>query len=91
MKRLGSIIDEKNHSKRPKNLSREFQVFGVYLCENLGDTNYPMYMRLAKTTDRAILNEALKFTRDYPKAKSKPKLFLWKLKQLKNEKVITDR
>ncbi len=89
MKRLGKIIDEAKNINRPKNLSQEFQVFGVYLCEELGDTNYPLYMRLAKTVPRPLLEEALNFCKEYYSAKSKPKLFLWKLKQLKEQQKDT--
>lgn len=87
MKVLKQILDERLNAKRPKNLSREFQVYGVYLCESLGDTNYPLYIKLAQATDRGLLQEALDFTKDYVDARSKPKLFLWKLKQLKLGKI----
>lgn len=86
MQKLADLLGEKYNKNRPKNLSQEFQVYAVYLCESLGDSNYPMYMRLAKKTDRAILAEALAFTKGYTAAKSKPKIFLWKVKQLKLEK-----
>lgn len=89
MKKIGTIIGEKLNKNRPKNLSTEFQVFGVYLCEQLQDTtHYSLYMRLAKTVDRKLLEEALNFCKDYSSAKSLPKLFLWKLKQLKDETKI---
>lgn len=86
MQKLSSLIGEKYNKNRPKNLSQEFQIYGVYLCESLGDDNYPLYMRLAKRTDRALLEEALSFVKGYAAAKSKPKVFLWKLKLLKEEK-----
>lgn len=86
MQKLSGLIGEKFNRNRPKNLSQEFQVYGVYLCESLGDTNYPLYMRLAKRVDRSILDEALNFTKGYTAAKSKPKVFLWKVKQLKIER-----
>lgn len=89
MKKIGSIIEDNKHKNRPKNLSQEFQVYGVYMCEELGDTtNYPLYMRLAKTVSRPVLEEALTFCKAYYSAKSKPKLFLWKLKQLKEEQKL---
>lgn len=73
-------------------MSQEFQVYAVYLCEALGDTNYPLYMRLAKRTDRVLLEDALAFAKGYESAKSKPKVFLWKLKLLKEEaKAKTER
>lgn len=86
MKKINTLIDEKIYANRPKNLSTEFQVFGVYLCECLGDTkNYSLYIKLAKTLPRPLLEEALSFCKEYTTAKSKPKLFMWKLKKLKED------
>lgn len=88
MKRIGKIIEEIKNPERPKNLSKEFQVFGVYLAETLEDTShYSLYIKLAKKYNRGILEEALNFTKDYTRAKSKAKVFMWRLHQLaKNPK-----
>ena len=84
MRQLNKILDATKHIDRPKNLSTEFQVYGVYLCEALDDTkHYSLYMRLAKNTKRSLLEEALAFCKEYRSVKSKPKLFMWKLKKLK--------
>jgi hypothetical protein len=89
MKSIAEIIEEKKNLKRPKNISREFQQFGVYIAESLEDTKrYSLYIKLAKTVERQILDEALTFTKGYTSAKSKAKVFMWKLKQLKNEKSV---
>ena len=67
-----------------KYISREFQSYGIYLSEQLGDyTHKSLYIRLAKTVPRAILEKAMSFVKD-ANAKSKPKLFMWKMKKLKN-------
>lgn len=85
MKKLAVILDEARNKNRPKNITTEFQVFGVYLCETLEDTkHYSLYIKLAKIMPRDLLIEALNFCKDYHSPKSKPKLFMWKLKQLKN-------
>lgn len=85
MKSIGQIIDEKQHPDRPKNLSTEFQVYGVHLAETLSDTkHYSLYIKLAKQYPRAILDEALTYTKGYTSAKSKAKVFMWRLKQLKD-------
>lgn len=85
MKSLSKIIDETKFKDRPKNLSQEFQVFGVYLAESLGDTkHYALYMKLAKTYNRALLEEALAFTKGYLTAKNKARVFMWRLKQLRD-------
>lgn len=84
MKALSKAIAEIKFKDRPKNISREFQMYGVYLAETLRDTKrYSLYIKLAKSTDRRILEEALNFTKEYYSANSKAKIFMWKLKQLR--------
>lgn len=83
MKRIWKILDERSHPNRPKNLSKEFQVYGVYLAEELSDTrHYSLYIKLAKEVDRKILEDALNFAKGYTTAKSKARLFMWKLTKL---------
>lgn len=80
MKSIGQIIDEQKNPQRPKNLSTEFQVYGVYLAEVLEDTkHYSLYIKLAKQYERTILDEALTYTKAYTKAKSKARVFMWRL------------
>lgn len=68
-----------------KYISREFQTFGIHLAESLDDYKHrSLYIKLAKTTHRSILEKALSFCID-SKARNKGALFMWKLKQLKNE------
>lgn len=84
MKKVGQIIDETKNKERPKNLSKEFQYYGVLVAEALDDTkHYSLYIKLAKELDRNMLEEALNYAKDYSKAKSKAKIFMWKLKQLR--------
>lgn len=74
---------------RHKYVTKEFQDYGYRLAVKLGDTkNASMYIKLAKMRERALLEQALSFTIDYPNAKSKPRLFLWKLKELQVERDI---
>ncbi len=83
MQIVGDILKTFNPLE-DKYISREFQSYGIYLAETLED--YPhksLYIRLAKTVPRAILEKALSFVKD-SKAKSKAKLFMWKMKELKN-------
>lgn len=87
MKSLSKIIAEVKYKNRPKNITKEFQYFGIYLAESLQDTKrYSLYIKLAKKVDRAILEEALNFAKGYHNAKSKAKIFMWKLKQLQDLK-----
>lgn len=84
MKKVGEALEKFSEVKRPKNISREFQMYGVYLAEQLDDKkHYSLYIKLAKTYPRKILEEALSYVKDYPNAKSKGRLFMWRLKQLK--------
>lgn len=65
-----------------KYISREFQHFGYYLAETLNDLKHrSIYMKLAKTLPRALLEKALSYVKD-SKIKRKGALFMWKLKQL---------
>lgn len=65
-----------------KYLSREFQAFGVYLSQKLGDTKHKsLYIKLAKTIPRPVLEQALRFVVD-SNARKKGALFMWRLKEL---------
>lgn len=84
MKKIASLLEENQLRTRPKNLSTEFQEYGVYLTEELGDLkHYALYIKLAQTYQRGLLEEALNFTKGYSSAKSKARIFMWKLKQLR--------
>lgn len=72
-----------------KYISREFQSFGVHLAETLNDYKHKsLYIKMAKTEHRAILEKALSFVVD-SKADNKGALFMWKVKQLKTEQKKT--
>ena len=65
-----------------KYISREFQLFGCRLAEKLQDERRKsLYIKLAKTLPRPVLEEALRFVVD-SNARSKGALFMWKLKQM---------
>ena len=84
MKSISKIISQTQFKDRPKNISHEFQFYGCYLAESLNDTKrYSLYIKLAKTTDRNLLDEALTFTKGYYNAKNKARVFMWRLAQLK--------
>jgi len=82
MQTIGDIL-KKFNPVEDKYISREFQSYGIYLSEELGDYKHkPLYIRLAKIVPRAILEKALTFVKD-ANAKSKPRLFMWKMKELR--------
>jgi hypothetical protein len=81
MQKVGQIILNFNPLE-DKYISREFQSFGIYLAEELGDIKHKaLYIKLAKTVHRSLLEKALTYTKD-AKVKRKGALFMWKLKQL---------
>lgn len=84
MKSLNKILGEIKFKNRPKNISHEFQFYGCFLAESLDDTKrYGLYIKLAKNEPRQILEEALNYTKGYYSAKSKARVFMWRLAQLK--------
>ncbi len=79
---IGDIL-KKFNPLEDKYISREFQSFGIYLAEELGDYKHKsLYIRLAKTVPRVFLEKALSFVKD-AKADNKGKLFMWKMKKLR--------
>ena len=90
MKSIGQVLINFNPTE-DKYISREFQSFGVHLAEELNDYKHKsLYIKMAKTVHRAILEKALSFVSD-SNAKNKGALFMWKVKQLKdaNKKSVT--
>ena len=76
-------------AKRKKYVKNEFQAYGLQLAEELGDwKNRSLYIRLAKNEDRKILEKARLFIKDQSPGtiKTPYKLFMWKLKQIRQEK-----
>jgi len=70
-----------------KYISHEFQKYGYELAKELGDLkNKSLYIKLAKDTPRGFLEEARNFVKDAYKVKSPSRLFMWRLKQLKDER-----
>ena len=79
---IGQILTTFNPIE-DKYISREFQSYGIYLAEQLDDYKHKsLYIRLAKTVPRAILERALSFVKD-ANAKNKGRLFMWKMGKLK--------
>ena len=84
MKSIKTAILEAKFKNRPKNIYTEFQNYGVYLAEQLEDTGrYSLYIKMAKQVNRGLLEQALTYAKGYYTAKSKAKIFMWRLGQLK--------
>ena len=90
MQKVSQILDKFN-PVQDRYISREFQSFGIHLAEELDDYKHrSLYIKLAKTVHRSILEKALSFCVD-SNAKNKGALFMWKLKQLKEEGVAENK
>ena len=84
MQSIGDVL-QKFTPTEDKYISRDFQAFGLHLAEQLDDMKHKsLYIKLAKTMHRPILERALSFVSD-SKAKNRGALFMWKLGELKKE------
>lgn len=82
MQSIKNVLNKFNPTT-DKYVSREFQTFGLYLTEALNDYKHKgLYMKLAKTIHRSLLERALSFVID-SKVDNKGALFMWKLAELK--------
>lgn len=73
-------------AQRRKYIKNEYQSYGLDLAKELGDwKGRALYIRLAKTVDRTLLEQARYFVKDHSpnQVKTPFKLFLWKLKELR--------
>lgn len=86
--KIGDVLN-KFQSDEDKYISREFQKYGYDLAEELGDLkNKSLYIKLAKEIPRGLLETAKNFVKDAYQVNSKPKLFMWKLSELKKAKKV---
>lgn len=80
---VGNVL-ERFKVEEDKYISREFQQYGYDLAKELGDLkSVSLYIKLAKETPRGLLESARSFVKDAYSARSKPRLFMWKLGELK--------
>ncbi len=81
---LGDILKKFEGRNDGKYISQEFQDYGYRLAVDLNDMDHKsLYIRMAKTVPRAILEAARSFAVDAEHAKSKGRLFMWKVGDLK--------
>jgi len=90
-----SLIDTQQLATNPNKLfgnkhkyvTTEYQVYGLRLAGKLGDKKRAtMYIKWAKEKPRTILEMAYSFAIDYPNAKDRSRIFMWKVKELENER-----
>jgi len=81
-----TLFEKYQVESKPGYISQEFQDFGYRMALELDDLDrVSLYMRLAKVENRGILEQALSFVSD-ANARNKARLFMWKMKQLKDTK-----
>jgi hypothetical protein len=87
MQSLGDLFAGYQLDDKGGYITQEFQDFGYRLAVELNDLKHKsLYIKMAKEVDRVLLESALSFVKDAQHAKSKARLFMWKVKQLKKEK-----
>lgn len=83
---VGGLFDKYAPEDKGGYITQEFQDFGYRLAVELGDMKHKsLYIKMAKEVERGILEKALSFVADANHAKSKARLFMWKVKELKKE------
>lgn len=81
-----SNILKKFNPQEDRYISREFQQFGYDLAKELDDLQHTsLYIKLAKTTPRGLLESARSFVKDAENARNRGRLFMWKLSELKKQ------
>ncbi|MDP3994715.1 MAG: hypothetical protein Q8P91_02710, partial [bacterium] len=92
MQKVGDIVKKYKPNDTDKYISREFQQYGYGLAEELGDLKrVSLYIKLAKETPRGFMETARNFIKDAYQVKSKPRLFMWKLAELKKGKKSAEK
>lgn len=92
MDKLEDILKNKKKFKkqfldRHKYVTKEFQDYGYRIALKLDELDsVSLYIKLAKEKPRQYLEEAFRFAIDYPNAKSKGRIFMWKLKEIEKER-----
>jgi len=85
MKHIKDIIGTKVFIGDKRN-KHEYQAYGNRLAEELNDTNKrSLYIKLAKTENRSFLERARECALSAEKIKTRGKIFMWKLTQLRKD------
>lgn len=83
---IQSLFNEYEVKQDSGYITREFQDYGYRLAVDLDDLKHKsLYIKLAKQENRGLLERARSFVID-SEAKNKGALFMWKLKQLKDNR-----
>lgn len=91
MDNIKNILIDRNLAKekilkKAKYVTKEYQDYGYRIALKLEDIKrVSLYIKLAKEKPRVLLEKAYSFAIDYPNAKNRSKLFMWKIKQIESE------
>ena len=83
---VGSLFDGYKLEDAGGYITQEFQDFGYRLAVTLDDLAHKsLYIKMAKEVPRGLLEQALSYVSDAAAVKSKAKLFMWRLRQLRSK------
>ena len=84
MKPIGQLIRTHQLIDKGGFITREFQDYGYRLACDLGEeSKKALYIKLAKTVDRKILEQARTFVLDAQNVRHRGQLFMWTVNKLK--------
>lgn len=82
-----SLFDNYQLEDKGGYITQEFQDYGYRLAVELDDFKHKsLYIKMAKEIERGVLDDALSFVKDAQGAKSKARLFMWKVGTLTQKK-----
>lgn len=82
---IADLIKSRAMEDAGGHITQEFQDYGYRLAVELDDMAHKsLYIKMAKTYDRKVLESARTFVID-ANANSKGRLFMWKVKELKKD------
>lgn len=91
MKKISEIIRDRSLLSDFRN-KHEYQAYGNRLAEELNDTKHrSLYIKLAKNENRNLLETARIHALGAEKITYKGKIFMWKLNNLKKERVAEEQ
>ena len=83
-KLLGDLLSAYQLEDKGGYITREFQDYGYRLaCEMGEEKKKALYIKLAKATERGILERARSYVLVAPNVRHRGRLFLWAVKRLK--------
>lgn len=81
---LLDVLQKYEVTEKSGNIAHEFQYYGGLLARDMGEEKRKsLYIKLAKTEKRGLLEKARYFVLDVPNVRNKGKLFMWTLAKLK--------